>query len=231
MNSDSDEFEMENNTKDSVSDHVWKLYHEKMFPAKPLNGKPLKILRAELNYDFELNPEKMKKGRKVGSSEAIMRFSKMCARADKNGAGLAWLNALHKLRESDDDDNKDENEEKYEDPACFFTPLTYVIENDPDDWRTVELLLSQGADPNLRDGMGEPPLFKVVVNNGRWRTASYLLDYGANPLAGFNGKSIALWAKEAGEIEEPARMIWETTEIDIIENIFITNLDVIQSSL
>ena len=65
--------------------------------------------------------------------------------------GWGWLNALHSF-DLENPDRKD-------------TPLTYVLEREPDEWRFVGFLLGLGADPNIRNSRGEPPLYVFIAND------------------------------------------------------------------
>jgi hypothetical protein len=62
--------------------------------------------------------------------------------------GLAWVNALHAFDEEDEEN--------------LQTPLTAVLDQEPDEWRFVAFLLEIGADPNVRNGNGEPPLLVFI---------------------------------------------------------------------
>lgn len=210
--------------KGIVSDFVWKFYTTEMFPARPLKGKLLDLLKEELQAGFTIDPDNPEDDEPdpFDTSENILKFCKLCD-------GLTWLNALHQFEEPDcdesymwnsvDDEDEEEFNERMEKEREFggkYTPLTYVLEKDSDDWRTVEMLLGIGADPNLRDGKGRPPLFQAVLGESgmgpRWKTVYYLLESGANPLAAYAGKTIALWAKELAreDSEESRRMIWDS---------------------
>jgi len=170
-----------------------------MFPAKPLDGKLLKLLKDELDGGFSFDPYLSEDEDEDDFPEVHNNLMKFCLLCDEKGyGGLKWLNALHSLGRAND-----ENDE-------FHTPLTYIASRDPHDWKTTHLLVEMGADPNIRDGKGEPPLNKIVMQGmgGRWRTGKALLDGGANPMAFYKGKAVAYWAKECGKDDKDAEMIW-----------------------
>lgn len=176
------------NKSDNIvpDDAEWLGYLKKMFPPKPLKGKLLKLLYELIQGEFLFDPLT---GEEVDScdwmdtmSDNVLKFCKMCAKEDDTGAGVAWLNAMHQFG-----DRK-------------FTPLAYAVHCDPNAWRVVHILLHYGADPNLRDSKGEPPLFKALVNGERYRTFNILMEKGANPAVVCpGGKSIAMYAKELAE--------------------------------
>ncbi len=217
--------------KEIISKIEWDSYTAKMFPAKPLKGKLLKILKSLICDYFSFDPTKADENGDYESNgdmeddvsyDNFQKFCKMCADEDANDAGLAWLNALHQFESPDmdqprcDDSSHSEDGETYnirmEDEKNFggkFTPLSYVINRDPDDFRTVDMLLGFGADPNLRDGMGQPPLFQVLEKEGRWKTGHALIEAGANTMAYYGGKSIIGWAKLWAKDFEVARMLYD----------------------
>mmetsp|Transcript_27848 Transcript_27848/g.31919 ORF Transcript_27848/g.31919 Transcript_27848/m.31919 type:complete len:223 (+) Transcript_27848:84-752(+) len=190
-----------------VSDATWLQYVENMFPARPLTGKLLDLLSKELEAGFTFDPTKPGNEDEEDGFDPqdvrdnVCKFCKLCAQEHGNDAGLAWVNALHQFRTSDKGNEHGQ-----------FTPLTYVCYTDSDDWRMVRTLLEIGADPNLRSGIGQTPLFMVINNFGRLRTANLLLESGANAMAEYAGKNIASWAKvlKNGEELDRRTMIWES---------------------
>lgn len=93
--------------------------------------------------------------------------------------GMRWINALHPFQDD-----------------VRMTPLARAC-LDSDDWRTIRALLGYGADPNIRDSNGMPPLFEMVAcGDARLRSVCFMLDAGANALADYKGKSIADVARE-----------------------------------
>ena len=83
----------------------------------------------------------------------------------------------------------------------------------------VRLLVTYGADVNLPDAFGRPPLWWAVFGCGpygpRFQTVNILLENGANGLATYRGKSIVALAKELAEgrgAESSRRAIWETLQ-------------------
>lgn len=190
-----------------ISDATWLQYIKKMFPAKPLTGKLLDLLSKELEAGFTFDPTKPGNEDEEDDFDSqdvrdnVCKFCNLCAQEHGNDAGLAWVNALHQFRTSDGGNERGQ-----------FTPLTYVCEIDSDDWRMVSTLLEIGADPNLRNGIGETPLFLVINNCGRLRTADLLLESGASATAAYGGKTIASHAKDLqnGEESDRRKMIWES---------------------
>ena len=145
-----------------------------------------------------------------------LKFCELCAKEACPGAGLAWINALHQFEKKDE-----------KTPDGKFTALTYLLENDCDDWRTMDLLMQNGADANFTDGMGESPFFKAIKHSARYKTSSGLLYAGANGVAYHKGKSLALWAKESSENEQNLRMIFEATKqkFDLDDDDFVDESD------
>lgn len=227
MNANQNEDDSGNEQEEILSDSQWHMYTMNMFPAKPLEGKLLALLKEELAAGFSFDPTKHSDGENEddevdmdSTADNFMKFCKMCEQED--GAGLAWLNAMHQFDKPDCDEKYTGDDEDEEAKAAFyqqmeqerkfggkFTPLTYLLEYDSEDWRTAELLVEQGADPNLRDGMGEPPLYKLIEKGGRWKTANQLLNFGANPMAAYKGKTVALFAKEWAKTDDTVKMIWD----------------------
>lgn len=189
---------------DDEDERTWKDYVAHMFPAKSLEGANLELLKDELEACFLMDPddrEAFENGEcdpmSTDTGENLFKF------AQKVG-GLQWLNAVHELEDRPGVESQ-------------YTPLTYVLEKDPQEWRTVQLLLQVGADPNLRDARGRPPLFYAIWGEGmggpRWRVVFLLLEAGANPLAVYRGKSLAELAKDLAkdnDQEEVRSMIWDT---------------------
>jgi len=186
-------------------ERTWKDYVVNMFPAKSLEGEDLELLKDELEACFLMDPDDrdaFENGEcdplSTDAGENLFKFAKKVG-------GLQWLNAVHGF------------EEEEEEVGGKYTPLTYVLEKDPQEWRTVQLLLRVGADPNLRDARGRPPLFYAIGGEGmggpRWRVVFLLLEAGANPLAVHRGKSLAELAKDLAkdsDQEEVRSMIWDT---------------------
>ena len=67
--------------------------------------------------------------------------------------------------------------------------------------------VGNGADPKLRDGMGKPPLYTVIEKGGRWKTATQLLDFGANPMATYKGESVSLFAEKWAKTDDRVKVI------------------------
>jgi len=142
----------------------------------------------------------------------FVKFCKMCDTYSPHhkNAGLAWMNALHPFDQSEEESStKSTRGERRPDKKNYHTPLTYVLEQDCDDWRTVSMLLQVGADPNLRDGIGRPPLFMAIHNGSWWRVGNYLLESGANLSSFYSGHTIAHFAKELQGNSPSTKMIWE----------------------
>jgi hypothetical protein len=152
----------EEEEEEILSDSQWQIYVINMYPAKPLEGKLLALLKEELEAGFTIDPTKDSDGEDEddevdevdvdSAADNFMKFCKMCEQEDSNEAGLAWLNALHQFEKPDCDqkykgDDKDEAAKaafyhRIEQKRKFggkFTPLTYLLEYDCEDWRTVGL--------------------------------------------------------------------------------------------
>ncbi|CAB9516020.1 expressed unknown protein [Seminavis robusta] len=109
--------------------------------------------------------------------------------------GFAWLNALH----------------AFDGDKVLDTPLTYVLSHDPDECGFVSFLLQMGADANVRNSSGQPPLF-LFLNAGiakRYRTFSLLMESGANDKAVYGGMTMVQFAKEVKENDRVGKMVWE----------------------
>jgi hypothetical protein len=171
---------------DHISDSGWETYSNSMFPSKPLEGELLSVLKDHLDSGFIFR-------------DSMSQFCELCAAELGGDFGLKWLNAYHDLGGPECDD-----------PPC--TPLSYVVKEAPRDWRMVNFLIYCGADPNLRDGEGKPPLYVVLESGEGWKTAQSLMANGASPFATYNGKSIAFWAKKWKGNNETMGLIWQDME-------------------
>ena len=116
--------------------------------------------------------------------------------------GTGWINALHPFRDD-----------------VLMTPLARACD-DSDEWRTISVLLDFGADPNICDSNGMPPLFEMVASGcARLRSIHLMLDAGASPLAEYNGCTVAHVAKELAldndsDNGELCKMVWEAIEVN-----------------
>lgn len=208
-----------------VSSTLWEEYVQNMHPPYELTGDELELLKRELEEDFMIDPENPENQDDDDFSyqnqyDNFLKFS-------KHVGGLFWLDALHQFEEIDMDasdhqtpkesvdDKTVERELEFKKQAGRFTPLTYLLYKDDDNWRMVSLLLSYGANPNLPDGMGRSPLWHAIMTEScfgpRLRTVDMLLEHHANALALYKGKPIAhfamMLAKDSNE--EKDSMIWE----------------------
>jgi len=199
----------------------WKRYSEEMYPAIPLKGDILQLLKEELKSGFCVDPENPEE--EVDPITGTPGIYELFVR---KAGGLSWLNALHQFEEPDttptttplgdtDDDETVRRQEKCNELfSGKYTPLTYVLmQNDSNDnsWRTVKSLIQMGADPNLRDGIGRTPLFHCVTSStmSRLKTFYILLECQANALALCYGKTIAMFAKELSNDGESNQLMWE----------------------
>jgi hypothetical protein len=55
--------------------------------------------------------------------------------------------------------------------------------------------------------MGKPPLYTVIEKGGRWKTATQLLDFGANPMATYKGESVSLFAEKWAKTDDRVKVI------------------------
>ena len=157
-----------------ISQKEYKKFWLKMFPAKVLEAEATKLLKLELDSDFYVDPKDPDNDEEIldenNPHKNFLKFSKQVG-------GFQWINALH----------------QFEGDECLHTPLTYALVADPSGaHRNVSLLTHFGADPNLRDSLGRPPLYHALQHGiMRLTTIDVLLEAGANPLAMYAGKSIA----------------------------------------
>ncbi|KAL3914833.1 MAG: hypothetical protein SGILL_005931 [Bacillariaceae sp.] len=159
--------------KVALSKYELKKYKKTLWPAKPVEDAA--ELREWLEEEF------FGVGDFHGDREENQwkNFSAYTRKA----RGWGWINALHSFDE--------ENPEKKE------TPLTFVLDRAPDEWRFVSFLLEVGADPNIRNGRGEPPLLIFINNEAlmrRHRTFALLMQNGADATAEYKGKNMAEYA-------------------------------------
>jgi len=178
-----------------LSDQLYKQFQLNMLPGKGLTGKALKILKRELQSSFMIDPKSPNLSPINGvvidpdatQNKHFVKFLKLVR-------GMYWLNGVHEKR---------------------WTPLTFLIEDDPSDWRTVLLLLNYGADPNVRDTKGRPPLYHLITTQypvRRDQTLNLLLEEGANPLAFYKGRRLAKlaqdYAKGLDDENDPRVTVW-----------------------
>ncbi len=164
----------------------WKTFANHMFPSRPLEGQLLSRLIEELDEGSIFR-------------DTCEEFCEMCAKnLGDEQAGLKWLNACHQF-----------NDENY----CPCTPLSYVLHQDPNDWKLVYFLTYIGADVDIRDALGKPPLYHVLEQRAHWKTADALVENGANLCAAFNGCSVANWAKVWSKTDETIDFIWKNIKV------------------
>jgi hypothetical protein len=178
--------------KTELSEAELKQFTRDMCPAKPVDD--VGELKEKLECGFYGDDDEDDEDECTMDRESQWLNFSIYAR--KVG-GIAWVNALHDF----DGDGKE------------VTPLIYVLRNEPDDWRTVVFLIqSLGADPNIRDSQGQPPLW-VFLTSGMmmsYKSFNCLLEAGANALISYRGKGILELAKEIAEMnsDRVGKMVW-----------------------
>ncbi len=186
-----------------LSQYTWRNYGLKMFPAKPLEGKLCKLLRELIEASFSFDPLSGEDDFdedfcEYNTGDNYEKFCWMVAQEDSDRAGLSWINALHQFSETGPDSESE-----------LDTPLTYVLKTDQNDWKTVQLLLQAGADVNMRDSLGQPPLFIAMQNEARWKVTHPLMESGANVGAVYSGKTLYQWAQLYKKESPNVKMIWD----------------------
>ena len=189
-----------------VSEATWKSYVHDMYPVQSLEGEDLELLRQELDADFYIDPENPNDDDNDDDPrnfvpDNVLKFAKRVN-------GMKWINALHSFNDE-----------------CQHTPLTWVLQHESDNWRTTQLLVQYGADVNIRDGKGRPPLYHAIRGIApRWRVVDILLEAGANAMAYYKGQTLAEIIRQDAEEEQkyyhdhqrpghmpgPHGMIWES---------------------
>ena len=183
-----------------VSEATWKSYVRDMYPVQSLEGADLELLRQELESDFYIDPEHPNDNDDDDGDPRDFVPNNVLKFAKRVG-GMKWINALHAFNDE-----------------CQHTPLTWALQHESDNWRTTQLLVQYGADVNIRDGNGRPPLYHAISGmTPRWRVVDILLDAGANAMAYYKGKTLAQIIKERkhrqqgqSHMTEPLGMIWES---------------------
>jgi hypothetical protein len=227
-----------------ISSTVWEQYLHDMHPPCELTGDDLELLKRELEEDFMIDPDDPNSEEEVECSydeqtDNFLKFTK------KVGGlfWLDALHEFEKEDDDDDDDDQETSDDdttkmiskqppvrpkegridlktrarkkEQKQRSRKFTPLTYVLYRENDNWRMVSLLLSYGANPNLPDGKGRPPLWHAIITNGidpRLRTVDILLEQHANAMALYRGKPIAHYAMmlaRENSTEQIYVTIWE----------------------
>jgi hypothetical protein len=182
--------------RDLTDDELIK-YGKTLWPATPVED--VKELTELVDCQFFQYPsdsdDEDDAGDELDTDEQWKNFS---AYVRKVG-GFGWINALHAF--NDHADGK----------PVSHTALTYVLDREPEEWRFVTFLLQMGADPNVRNSRGEPPMF--VFMNGdspmkRYRTFGLLVDAGACEKAVFGGKTMVEFAKMFKDDDQVSQMVW-----------------------
>jgi hypothetical protein len=186
--------------KRDLTDAELKKYGKTLWPATPVED--LKELTELMECQFCQYPEGSDDDEddgEGGDADTDEQWKNFSAYVRKVG-GFGWINALHAF--NDHEDGKPVSQ----------TALTYVLDGDPEEWRFVSFLLQMGADPNVRNSRGEPPLF-VFMNSGspmkRFRTFSFLMDAGACEKAVFGGKTMVEFAKMFKDNDQVSQMVYD----------------------